>query len=504
MNWRRLQWYVAAPLLATIPVISAASDYGAQVPLAPPQLVRDCAIVMAPIVVIAAALMALRGDDRTNGAALALCVLLCGAYPYLADKAHVLPSSLRDTALATSFVVVVVTAFWALARWHRELLAASHRLLGAIVVVSLAYTGYVAVNLFAGSHRDSLLAQPGGKPIALPPGPRPPDIIHIVFDGLGRLDVLQDVYGLDSKRIHDALATQGMTVNDGAVANYSQTFPALASLLSMEYLDNAATIAVGGVEDRAMAQGIIRRSAVIRGLKARGYAFTLLSSGFEGLTEHPDADDGIFGTTLFNDFEFFLLRRTMLRALPLARLSYEPQRLRTQSLLDALESFRPGDRPRLVIAHLLLPHPPFRYTAGGRFAPPRRAYTIRDAKGFPGTASEYRRGYAAQAQYVFGELETLLTRWRRLPHPPIAIVHGDHGPGLGYDQTNPERSNFQGRMRIFLAVQSPIPIGAIGSPVNIYRQVFRSAFGVPLSPLPDRSYVSTWDRPLDFIEVDLR
>ena len=27
-------------------------------------------------------------------------------------------------------------------------------------------------------------------------------------------------------------------------------------------------------------------------------------------------------------------------------------------------------------------------------------------------------------------------------------------------------------------------------------------YGVPLSPLPDRSYVATWGRPFDFIEVD--
>ena len=157
-----------------------------------------------------------------------------------------------------------------------------------------------------------------------------------------------------------------------------------------------------------------------------------------------------------------------------------------------------------MIAHLLLPHPPFRYTADGRFVPPRTPYTIRDNRVFPGTPSQYRRGYAAQAQYVFRELEKLLARWRRLSPPPIVIAHGDHGPGLGYSQATPEESNFQGRMRIFLGVQSPIAIGAIGSPVNIYRQVFRSAFGVPLSPLPDRSYVATWGRPFDFIEVDVK
>ncbi len=97
-----------------------------------------------------------------------------------------------------------------------------------------------------------------------------------------------------------------------------------------------------------------------------------------------------------------------------------------------------------------------------------------------------------------------LTRWQQLQPRPIVIVHGDHGPGLGYDVVAPERSNVQGRMRIFLGIQSPVTIGPIGSPVNIYRQVLHSAFGVALPPIADRSYVSAWTTPFDFIPVDAR
>jgi hypothetical protein len=135
---------------------------------------------------------------------------------------------------------------------------------------------------------------------------------------------------------------------------------------------------------------------------------------------------------------------------------------------------------------------------------PDGIFSIQDGNAFPGTSDQYRRGYAGQAAYVFDELESLLGRWQHLSPRPIVIVHGDHGPGLGYDIRTPERSNVRGRMRIFLGVQSPVPLGPIGSPVNIYRRVFHAAFGLQLEPLPDRSFVSSWAKPFTFTEIRVR
>ena len=44
-----------------------------------------------------------------------------------------------------------------------------------------------------------------------------------------------------------------MSISDGAVANYTQTFPAIAAVLSMDYLDDAG-IAAGGGNDRRIAR----------------------------------------------------------------------------------------------------------------------------------------------------------------------------------------------------------------------------------------------------------
>jgi hypothetical protein len=408
-----------------------------------------------------------------------------------------------DAALGLTFLTVLVVALSALGRWGREALDFSQRILASLAVLFVIYAGYSAAKRIGTTTAANGLQHPGGAPLVLPVGARPPDIIHIVFDGLGRLDELGRSYGLDAPRIATALRAQNMQFNDAAVANYSQTYPAVAAMLSMDYLDEAVRRARSG-NDRRIAETIIHDSTVIRALKARGYTFTLLSSGYEALVDHPQADDGIYGPTLFDQFESYLLPRTMLRIVPASALTYEPQRRRTMELLAALEDFEPADHPRFVLAHVLLPHPPFLFMADGRDVTPAGVFSIQDGNAFPGTSTAYRQGYAQQARFVFLELERLLARWQRLSPPPIVIVHGDHGPGLGYDIRTPERSNMRGRMRIFLGVQGDARIGPIGSPVNIYRQLFRAVFGADLMALPDRSFVSSWARPYDFTEVQVQ
>jgi hypothetical protein len=497
---RRLRWYAAAPILAAMPVINAAKLYSASVPISLGQVVRDCVVLMVLTAAIAVVLLLSGGSDRSKGAALSLGVLLAGAYPSLAGAIDVTPCSTADFALGTAFVALLSLAFWALSRWQRPVLDSSHSVLTLLVVLTVAYIAYSGLVRWTRSDAAASLANPGGAVVALPPGPRPPDIIHIVFDGLGRLDVLQQSYGVDAPSIESALTGAGLTISHRAVANYSQTFPAVASMLSMRYLDDVERLGGEG-NDRTIALAVIQQSSVIRALKARGYSFTLLSSGYEALVEHPLADDGVFGPTWFDQFESYLLPRTMLRMAPWPSLTYEPHRRRTAAVFEALQSFAQGPRPRYVLAHVLLPHPPFTFDGRGRELRPDGIFSLQDGNAFPGSADDYRRGYAGQAAYVFSRLEQLVRTWDRLPVPPIVIVHGDHGPGLGYDIRTPERSNVRDRMRIFLATRMPNPAGTVDSPVNVYRQLFRTVFGVGITPLADRSYVSSWARPYHFQEV---
>jgi hypothetical protein len=277
----------------------------------------------------------------------------------------------------------------------------------------------------------------------------------------------------------------------------------VAAMLSMGYLDDVASRA-GTRHDRGAVEQVIDESSVIRALVARGYQFTLLSSGYEVLEHHPSASDGVFGPTWFGEFESYVFRRSPFRMLPVGALTYLPHRARTRQLLAMLEAFQPGPGPRYVLAHVLVPHPPFVFDASGRSQTPPGLFTVADGNGFAGSPEAYRAGYAAQARFALETIELLADRLGRLPRPPILIVNGDHGSGLGYNQVSPLDGQTAGRMAPFIAVGGPIDRRSPpGSPVNIYRWLFSSAFGARLPPLPDSSFVSAFTDPYAFHEVQV-
>jgi hypothetical protein len=133
---------------------------------------------------------------------------------------------------------------------------------------------------------------------------------------------------------------------------------------------------------------------------------------------------------------------------------------------------------------------------------PPGVFAIQDGTTFPQGRRAYHYGYAEQAQFALAELNGLLQQWSTLPHPPLVIAQGDHGPGLGYDFERPLTSNLRDRLSIFLGVRAgEWPIAPVTSPVNLYRALFNGVFGNTLTLLPNRSFVSRWSRPYDLTEV---
>jgi hypothetical protein len=496
--WR---FYGPALVLVTSPVFDAAKRYTESTPLASGELARDLAIVV--LVALAAVLAAalLPGRHRMKGAVFTLTLLVGTGYPALAAAAGVGPCTWADTALGLSFLacVATVTVLWL--RRAPKVLESLNGALWLTAGISLLISSQTAWAQFATTPAATDRSNLGGVRVELSPDAPAPDIIHIIVDGMGRLDELHDVYGIDSTETTRTLGGLGFRINDSAVANYAQTYLAVSSMLSMDYLDQAAPLATSE-QDRTLTDAIIAQATVIRALKARGYRFSLFSNGYQALVEHPLADDGVMGPTLLSEFEAYVLQGTIFRILPVRAQTFVPHRERTRAVLSALGDYAPGPRPRFVLAHVLLPHPPFVFDAEGRDVVPPRLFTLSDGSQFSGDAEEFRAGYAAQARFVLATLEKLLRRWSALPRPPIVIVNGDHGSGLGFNMRSPIGSNTSGRMRLFLGVKGLDDTAALpGSPVNIYRTLFNQKFGTTLPILPDRSYVSSWPRPYAWTEV---
>ena len=88
--------------------------------------------------------------------------------------------------------------------------------------------------------------------------------------------------------------------------------------------------------------------------------------------------------------------------------------------------------------------------------------------------------------------------------PTIIILQSDHGPRSFLNWDNIEKSNFKETLSILNAYYfydgNYDQLYEKISPVNSFRVIFDQYFGLEYNLLDDRSYMSTWSTPYNFIE----
>ena len=343
-----------------------------------------------------------------------------------------------------------------------------------------------------------------------------PDIYFIVLDAYGRSDVLQDIYDYDNSHFVDFLQSQGFFVAGQSRSNYLQTELSLSSALNVTYLDFLSTDPGRDSADRTPFSRLIRWSRVRAYLEQSGYTIVNVSTGFR-VTALENADiflDAPFGESttlerLLMDTSGLVIIQDLLGAVgrPPLRPGYQAHRERIAYGIEALGSVPSLPGPKFVMAHILVPHPPFVFDEHGNAAPEKYPFTLLDGSAFLGSDEEYIQGYRAQITYVDRVMEqAIATILRESAEPPIILVLGDHGPGSRLDWESAERTDLTERSAILNAYYLPgVSHEALYpsiSPVNSFRLIFDLYFGAQLGLLPDKSYYATWERPYDFIPID--
>ena len=333
-------------------------------------------------------------------------------------------------------------------------------------------------------------------------GPRP-DIVHVLWDGLGSPRVLQTYYGIDTGPLVETLEAAQFTVGEGIRSNYPYTYSSMASLLNGAYLDPLGAFA--DTSDRRPLQHLIDQASVISELKGAGYHFTWVGSSYAATDRHPLADRCACASIGLNELETAVYRLSPLRLFAMDWLTYEPFRRKIHYELDAMRRIDQTGPPQLVLAHLILPHPPFAFDADGRLPPgPRPLFGLPDGTEFPGTPAEYHAGYRAQAQFVLDQTVQLVRFLQKRSRPTVIIVSGDHGPGRHFDRDAAAKSDLRERFNTFLAVHVPgkkvtLPTGL--TLVNLYRQVLRQALDADVDDLSNRTFFTGYSTPYRFEEV---
>ena len=167
---------------------------------------------------------------------------------------------------------------------------------------------------------------------------------------------------------------------------------------------------------------------------------------------------------------------------------------------DRLETIR--DRPGLtyVLAHILVPHPPFVFLADGTYDP-------------DGATFESQLGYTNRRLRAFIEPLLALPPGER----PIIILQGDEGPyperwdenRSDFDWSAASETELLTKFGILYAMYLPGEEGAVPlrdglTAVNTYPELLRRYFGSDIQDQPDRVMASNESRPFDLIDITSR
>jgi hypothetical protein len=270
----------------------------------------------------------------------------------------------------------------------------------------------------------------------------------------------------------------------------------------MNYLEDITDIPSDDLLCRMLLSQSIDSSETMRIFKELGYEFIAFSTGFPS-TEIADADIYLQSEEIgLNPFESLLVRNSIL--LPIFDISantsigleypgYSGHRERISYTLDQLPRLSGDPGPKIVFAHIVVPHPPFVFDAEGKVTDQRYPFSFWDGDMFQGTSEEYIQGYSDQVMF----LNDSLLSWIKVLQSesssmPIILLQGDHGPRSTVVWRSPSEDAMREGTAIFNAYYLPGVKTSVlyddVSPVNTFRIILNEYFNANLELLPDRTF----------------
>jgi hypothetical protein len=323
-----------------------------------------------------------------------------------------------------------------------------------------------------------------------------PDVWLIVLDGYASEDVLADTVGYDNSGFLEGLEERGFRVHDDATASYPETFLGIASMLEMDYPAQA-----GELGDHTPYYAAIEGdNATVREFGELGYEYAAGSdySSFD-CTDHVDLcvepDAGTIDVLIGERERALLAATPLIEVLP--AIGIHPSTLRGYLSLpewvDEVEDRRSG-APLFAFAHVLAPHPPYRYLPGCELKTDLKDPSLIDWGQSDGAGGE---GYATAAEClarpVLDAVDEIIAR----DPDAIVLVQGDHGPkfdGMNFHRPLSEWTGGELRERFPLLNAQRLPRGCEGGRgaelvVNTFRYVLACITGDPAQPLPERHFM---------------
>jgi len=338
-----------------------------------------------------------------------------------------------------------------------------------------------------------------------------PDIYYLILDAYAREDFLNDLYSYDNSEFINFLESEGFYVASKSNSNYAHTFFSLASSLNLDYVNSLSETLGVESKDVSLPSQMIEANKVVFFLKPRGYKIINFPSGVDATHQNSYADIDFREGSLFTLFgkeidldEFYLvfLQTTMLSPFIQDRLADEV-RTRILYTFDKLGEIPYIRGPKFVMAHIIIPHPPYLFDENGKPVPNAKLNLVGEF--------EDRENYLNQLIFATKKIKVTIEKIiERSSQSPIIILQSDHGPAsiLGHPHFWARPHNQEGikeRMGILNAIRLPgYSSGQLYSsitPVNTFRLIFNEYFGQNYELLEDKSYFSDYKNLYEFFDV---
>jgi hypothetical protein len=442
--------------------------------------------LVAALIVLAVASLLLR-DVRRGAVVATAIVVVVGFFGHVASSVVDLGVTEPVLLAIAAGVVVLAITYAALAKGSLPRVTTA---LNAFALVLVLISLVTIVPFETGRVARASEADPtGGEPITTATRHPERDIYLIVFDRYGSDWSIRQRFGIQNDLYPD-LEAAGFQVIPGARSNYRATDYSIATMLSMDLLDDLTTTVGRDSEDRTPARARLLDHEVGRFMKANGYRYNHISGWYEPTFDNPIADEVLrYGKT--TELESVLHAATILpRIQDLMGQAPVDDEFRDRHRNEALFAFRALERiardPALTFtfAHILLPHPPYAFGEGGRI--------VLKAEEESRPEGEL---YAQQLAFTNDKIRETVDALLAGPDEtdPIVVISGDEGPFLCFNvdciDGSPETYGIRfGTLRAYHLPGLDYTVRSDDTGVNIFRMILREYFGVDMPDLPNRSY----------------
>jgi hypothetical protein len=317
------------------------------------------------------------------------------------------------------------------------------------------------------------------------------DIVFILLDGYPRADTLASSFEFDNGPFLDQMAAVGFDVAARSQSNYNTTLLSLASMMSATHVDALMPEPPTDLTAQVRSLGrLVAEGTELEAARSAGYEIVTIPSPFTGVTLR--GADRVIDVGAVTEFELAVLQATVLPLLlpewfgPWLADVHRSGIHRAFAELGQLAD-EPRKSPRLVFAHMIVPHPPYLFAADGDPVDPWPC--------FPTTCTLWDAGYAygdanharavAQIQYINELTLEVAQRWASAGNAAV-IVFSDHGQRLDLADEDEMLAN----LTLSYTPDRPGLFSDDVTPVNMIPVLLNTYAGLALPLTSNQSYLT--------------